>query len=372
MRMESVLRRQTALFAAIAISAALAPGCGPSEAPPPEEPKGSIPYETLSEYGFFTGPLTALTPAPGVVPYEVSSPLWSDGAGKARFIVLPEGARAVLADGQGDDDEWAFPVGTIIIKSFFFPLDKREPEGARRHIETRLLIRDDAVDEGWTAHTYVWNDAQTEATRLIAGKRVEVSFLDESGSNVSHPYLVPNTNQCEGCHTRDDVYRVLGLTTRQMNRAITVDGAPKSQIDHLAELGMFEAPPPAPDTLPALTDPFGSAPLDERARAYLHANCSHCHRLGGGGGSSGLVLLAWEESATKLGVCKGPVAAGSGTGMHHFDIVPGQPEGSIMVFRMGSTDPEIKMPEIPNLLPDTKGVELISAWIASMQPPGCP
>jgi uncharacterized repeat protein (TIGR03806 family) len=283
-------------------------------------------------------------------------------------VVLPEGERVVFHD----NEEWEFPVGTIIIKSFFFPLDQREPEGARRHIETRLLIRNDTVEEGWTAHAYVWNDEQTEATRMIAGLKVNVDYIDEGGQAASHPYLVPNTNQCKSCHTRDDVYQVLGLTTHQVNRDVNVDGAPKNQLEYLTERGIFDAPPPASTGLPAFADPSGGAPLDERARGYLHANCSHCHRPGGGGGSSGLVLLAWEESPTKLGVCKGPVAAGGGTGMHLFDVVPGKPDESIMIFRMKSTDPDIKMPEIPNLLPDTKGAALISEWIAAMQPAGCP
>jgi hypothetical protein len=118
-------------------------------------------------------------------------------------------------------------------------------------------------------------------------------------------------------------------------------------------------------------DPHGDAPLDARARSYLHANCSHCHRPGGGGGVSGLVLLEWEHDPNKNGVCKGPVAAGPGTGGFGYDIVPGLPEESIMIFRMGSTDPEIKMPELPNRIPDAEGIALVGAWIAAMQPPGC-
>ena len=65
------------------------------------------------------------------------------------------------------------------------------------------------------------------------------------------------------------------------------------------------------------------------------------------------------------------LAAGAGTGGFSHDIVPGYPDQSIMLFRMRSTDPEIKMPELPNLLPDARGAEVVSAWIAAMQPPGC-
>jgi hypothetical protein len=127
--------------------------------------------------------------------------------------------------------------------------------------------------------------------------------------------------------------------------------------------------PAVPD---AFVDPFGEAPLEPRTRSWLHANCSHCHRQGGNGGTSGLVLLAWETEPLKLGVCKTAAAAGSGTGGHEYDIVPGQPDDSIMPFRIASTDPEIKMPELPNRIPDERGLELVRAWIAAMTPPGCP
>jgi hypothetical protein len=42
-----------------------------------------------------------------------------------------------------------------------------------------------------------------------------------------------------------------------------------------------------------------------------------------------------------------------------------------MVHRMASTDPEIKMPELPSLLADEFGVDLVSAWIAAMPERDC-
>lgn len=352
---------------------ALAPlsGCGGDEggASTGTEPKpepASIPYDTLSQYGFFPGDLASLAPAPGVVPYAVVSPLWSDGAGKSRFLVLPEGKKATF----GQEELWELPDESIVIKNFFFPLDQREPAGARRILETRLLIRETDDPEGWTAHTYVWNEEQTEARRTIAGKELTVDFIDAAGQPASQHYLVPDTNQCGNCHERDDRYELLGLVTPQVNFELP-DGS-GNQLARLAEAGVFDAALPALADMPALPGPFGNSSLEERARSYLHANCSHCHRPGGGGGVSGLVLLAWETNPTHYGVCKGSVAAGAGTGSHDYDIVPGMPEESIMPFRMRSTDPEIKMPEIPNLIPDQAGVALVEAWIAAMAPPGCP
>jgi len=352
------------------ILAATLAGCGgepTKQEPNPPVSTASIPYETLSEYKFFVGNLANIEPAAGVIPYDVVSPLWSDGALKQRFLVLPEGEKITF----GADETWQFPNGTIIIKHFAFPKDHREPNGAVQHVETRLLIRNTSVPEGFTAHTYVWNDEQTEAYEKVAGKHIVLDFIDEMGQAASQEYIIPNTNQCGNCHERNDAYESLGLVTPQVNFSLGDGGPIDNQLKRLEGAGIFDAPLPDPGTLPALSAPSGADTLEVRARSYLHANCSHCHRPGGGGGSSGLVLLKWETNETKNGFCKGTVAAGSGTGSLQYDIVPGKPEESIMIFRMSSTDPEIKMPEIPNLLPDKAGIKLISEWIASLQGPAC-
>ena len=368
-------RLTSALGLALGLAASLA-GCGGDPASPAAAastttttatetpPEKTIPYDTLSEYGFFEGPLVDQAPRAGVIPYEVVSPLWADHAGKGRYITLPEGEAITL----GEREDWQFPLGAIVIKTFFFALDQGDPDGAARILETRLLILE---EDGWKAYTYEWNEEQTEATRVVAGARIEVDYVDAAGSPAHAQYLVPNDNQCKSCHERDDVTMVLGLITPQVNRDVATPDGPRNQLEWLADQGVFRAPIPAPGDLPAFVDPGGGAPLEERARSYLHANCSHCHRPGAGGGSSGLVLLEWERDPLKNGVCKGPVAAGPGTGGHDHDIVPGFPEESIMIFRMSSTDPETKMPELPNRISDAKGVELVSAWIAAMVPPGC-
>lgn len=360
-------RSASLAWGAPALAAALAlAGCGNDDVPAARgrAKAGAIPYDTLSEYGFFQGDMALHDPVPGVVPYDVAAALWADHAGKKRFIVLPEGETAAWDPGE----EWALPRGSIIIKAFDFPRDRRDPGAGARVIETRLLILE---DEGWTSHTYVWDDAQTEARRVIAGKDLTVSYIDEQGAAVDQRYLVPNTNQCKGCHERDDTSRLLGLTTPQVNRKVVRDGQEVEQLDWLAAQGVFASAPPSA-TAARFEDPFGDGPLDARARAYLAANCSHCHRPGGGGGDSGLVLLESERTPAKNGVCKSPAAAGSGTGGRTHDIVPGSPDQSIIIFRMSSTDPEIKMPELPNLLPDARGITLISEWITAMEPKGCP
>ena len=360
-----------ALTAAVCAAALLQTACADLEtdtgpAPPtkciPKE--GPLPHESLADYCLFDGPLADLTPAAGVVPYDVAAALWSDHAAKQRLIALPEGGKITFDPAE----DWQFPTGTILVKSFSFLDDFRDPASPRRTLETRLLILGEA---GWTGEVYRWNDAQTEAKRIVAGDRVDVTYTDEAGETFTEEYIVPNTNQCKSCHERNDTNTFLGPFTHQLNRPVEVDGQAVNQLDHLVEQGLFDADIPLPSSLPAFPDPFGEAPVEDRARAYLHANCSHCHRPGGGGGPSGLVLLAWEKDIAKNGACKGPAAAGQGTGGFSFDIVPGHPEESILIFRMSSSDPDIKMPELPNRIPDKKGVALVSEWITSLTPKGC-
>ena len=341
-------------------------GCddgGSDEAAPPRPLLGGeLPYETLSEYGFFVGEMAAMEPTTGVVPYQVAAPLWADHAGKDRFIVLPEGS-TIEVDGA---EAWSLPSGSVVIKSFFYSKDRRAPDQNVHVVETRLLIHE---AEGWTGHVYVWNEAQTEAVRKVAGGRLRLEFLDDGGQPAEQSYVLPNTNQCKNCHENDDVMGLLGPVTRQLARPVKRGGEQVDQLDWLASQGLFAAG--APSVEQPLVDPFGDADLDLRARSYLESNCGHCHRSGGHGGASGLVLLASEERPSRFGVCKSPVAAGTGSGGRLHDIAPGRPEDSILVYRMESTDPKVKMPEIPNLLPHQPGIDLVSEWISAMTYPAC-
>jgi uncharacterized repeat protein (TIGR03806 family) len=361
--------RSSVFAAAVCAAAALATACADIETAPEPAPAcvpkdGPLPFEKLSDYCFFEDPMRDLVAADGILSYDVAAALWSDHAAKQRLIVLPKGQKVVF----DKDEDWQFPVGTIIVKTFSFYDDFRDLDTARRILETRLLI---LGESGWTGEVYRWNDEQTDAVRTVAGERVDVSYIDESGESAAEEYVIPNTNQCKSCHERNDTTTLLGPITHQMNRPVQIAGESRNQLEYLAERGLFDAALPPVETLPAFPDPFGSGPLEDRARAYLHANCAHCHRPGGGGGPSGLVLLAWEKDLGKNGVCKEPAAAGAGTGGHHFDIVPGHPEDSILIFRISSSDPSIKMPELPNRIPDKKGVELATEWISSMAPKSC-
>jgi uncharacterized repeat protein (TIGR03806 family) len=312
--------------------------------------------ETLSEFGFFKGKLSDLIPVEGVIGYTVNTPLFSNYAEKLRFIKIPDGERAFYNDSVNFD----FPVGTILIKNFYYPLDFRKPEKGRRILETRLLVNGAS---GWEAWPYLWNDEQTEAFYDPAGEIKTISYVNSSGKKITTSYAIPNRNQCKGCHIRGNAMKPIGLSARQMNGDYPYPEGRKNQLQFWKEKGMLSGVQDltAAPKLAAWND--ASTDLNLRARAYLDANCGHCHNRLGPASTSGLFLDINEKDPGHLGVNKSPVAAGRGAGNLQFDIVPGQPNHSILVFRMKTNDPAIAMPEIGREQVDQEGVALIEEWI---------
>ncbi len=322
--------------------------------------------ELLSAQGLFLGDGHTQEPAPGVVPFDVISPLFSDHTAKHRFLAIPDGAQI----GYAPRDSWSFPVGTRLVKTFGYPLDARAPSLGERLLETRILRLD---ADGWSVHTYAWNDTQTDAVLTVAGKRVPVEWIDENGALQSIDYRLPNTNQCLACHGERGATAPLGPRTLQLDRDHDYGDGPVNQLDHLAALGLFTSALDAAGEREHLVDPADPAAgsVELRARSYLEANCAHCHRAGAPAESSGLILGWEEQEPVNLGVCRRPFSAGNGAGGRTYDLVPGEPDASIIVYRMESTAPDIKMPEMPTQLVDARGVALIREWIAGMTPPGC-
>lgn len=316
--------------------------------------------ESLEALELFDDPV-AQTPRRGVVPYDVNAVLYADESEKLRFISVPAGKTADY-DAMG---QWSFPDGTQLIKTFFYYNDVREPALGRRLLETRIVER---AGGRWTGRTYIWNDEQTEARRYKVGRTLNITWIDADGELQEQPYRVPNDNECKTCHSKDHQFEPLGPRTRQLNRDHDYADGAVNQIDHFVELGWLKGVDEQPDERYTLADPYGDSALDRRARAYLDANCSHCHRPGGEAGSTALDLRAETTDAYSLGNCRSPVAAGPGSGGRRYDIVAGKPDSSIMVFRMESTDPQLKMPELPTLTSDARGTALIREWIAAMDP----
>ncbi|MDX2169062.1 MAG: SO2930 family diheme c-type cytochrome [Deltaproteobacteria bacterium] len=317
--------------------------------------------ELLSSYRFFTDGALQV-PNDGVLPYDLNTPLFSDYARKHRFVWLPPGTAATY----NARDSFTFPVGTVLIKTFAFPRDERDPLLGERLIETRLLARRAG---GWEAITYLWNAEQTEAKRLVIGKRVAVSYPTEDGE-FSINYQVPNTNQCKECHAEhNDVMGPLGPKARHLNKDHAYDDAVENQLTHWTAVGYLTGAPADPANaprLPVFDDP-NSGTVEERSRGYLDANCGHCHNPTGLARTSGLYLNIEEMEPARYGVCKPPVAAGQGSGGRRYDILPGDPDGSILVYRMESTAPGVAMPELGRQTVHAEAVALMREWISAME-----
>ena len=323
-----------------------------------------------------------LVPNDGVLPYDLATPLFTDYAHKLRTVWMPKGTSARY--GEADFD---YPVGTILSKTFYYPVPETgrgegdtvlrssdagfDPRGLElakvRLIETRLLVR---RKDGWVALPYVWNAQQTEATLKRGGELVALTLVGADGSREQADYAVPDQNQCAGCHGDDMKTRAvlpLGPKARHLNRDFAYADGTANQLARWTQVGYLTGAP-APAAAPRNADWLdASQPLDARARAYLDINCGHCHNPKGPGNTSGLWLDAATQEPLRLGRCKLPIAAGKGTGDFSHDIVPGQPDASILTFRMVSEDPAAMMPELGRSVVHDEGVQLIRDWIASMQ-----
>jgi uncharacterized repeat protein (TIGR03806 family) len=321
----------------------------------------------------------------GVVPYDLNTPLFSDYAHKLRTVWMPQGQAA----GYQPEHAFDFPVGTILSKTFYYPL----PEGGAadgksvartppsqssleeesldlakvRLIETRLLVH---RKEGWVALPYVWNREQTAATLKRTGDIVELELVDAAGAREALSYQVPDQNQCGGCHITDNRSRKLlpiGPKARHLNRDFDYIDGRENQLAHLSRVGYLKGAP-APADAPRMADAADlQAPLDARARAYLDVNCGHCHSRTGPAITSGLWLDAPTQDHLKLGLCKQPIAAGKGTGNHQYDVLPGDANASILAYRMDSHDPAVMMPEVGRAVIHREGVALIRQWINALE-----
>ena len=324
------------------------------------------PFEKLSEYNFFSGVINELKPNARVLPYDLITPLFSDYAHKARFVYMPDGKSA----DYDTTKVLQFPVGSCLIKNFYYPDDFREKNGHRRIIETRLLVH---RDKGWDALTYIWNNEQTEAALEIAGDIKKVSWTHYDGSKKEIEYLIPNKNQCKGCHWNNGINIVpIGPKVSNLNRDFEYDSVKENQLVHWSKAGFLKNAP-SPDNAPRLAGYLDSAhyTLDQRARAYMEVNCGHCHNPVGPAYTSGLLLNLENQNLEQLGFCKAPVAAGKATGNRLFDIVPGKPEESILMYRIETDDPGMRMPEVGRSIRHVEGVALLHQWISEMKPDAC-
>jgi uncharacterized repeat protein (TIGR03806 family) len=302
--------------------------------PPPGPPVATL----LSATGCVS-PQSPAQPASGLVPYEPAAPFWSDNATKERWLALPNSTSV----GVGADGDFGFPNGTVLMKHFRLNGDL---------IETRLFMRH--PDGDWAGYTYEWNAQRTDATLVQGGKTVAVGSQD---------WVFPSGNDCLTCHTAA-AGSSLGLEAAQLNHDLlyAATGRTANQLRTLDAITMFTTPLGEPAQQPVMPSPTDTtAPVAQRARAYLHTNCAHCHRTGGTTPSS--IDLRYSTLLSSTNACGAmPQSGDLGIGAAGRIIAPGSSANSVLVARMNRRDAN-GMPPLASGISDAAGVTLVQQWI---------
>lgn len=392
-------------------------------------PKGnchsSVP-DLLSEWKLFSD-IRDQVPAEDVVPFDVTSPLFTDYALKYRFVTIRgnEGAKI-----QFDNEaRWQSPVGTVYVKTFAYPANQETCGDDCRDqlIETRLLVHVPAEedrfecqgqDSCWQVHVYVYDEEMDDAICTSGGAVVSVTYTagvcsdaggaggaggagetgDASGDRCqidddcgptgtcepvqeSVPnYAVPSNGLCRDCHGTFPDSRSLGPSTGMLNRGSSYGGVEvEDQIDALVAAGLLTEPEVTEeerttyDNTEDWRDCEDNLCIHEMARSYLDSNCSHCHAADGVEEQTGLWLDYFnmdpqleDPNFVSWGVCKFPTSAGNVGNCDpgaKVDIDPGNPDESIFLCRMDSTDPGEMMAPVGRTLIHDEGYELIREWI---------
>jgi uncharacterized repeat protein (TIGR03806 family) len=308
--------------------------------------------QKLSAWHLFT----AHKPNRSVVPYDLNTPLFSDYSDKYRFVWMPPGTSAQYRE----DGPFEFPVGTILAKTFAFPVSA---QSAEKLIETRLLVHSTT---GWVALPYIWDEKQNDATLQLVPDPVPVKWTEASGRVHDFTYVIPNANECRECHDNQKVLLPIGPKARNLNRNYAYADGAENQLEHWARVGYLQGLPAAAARPKAAkwNDP-DSGSVTERARAYLDNNCAHCHQLGGQAGYTGVDFRLTQSDVAHMGWCKSPNSAGSVGGLR-YDVAPGHPDESIVIYRLESTAPKVSMPALGRDVVHVEGVELLRQWIESL------
>ncbi|MEZ6188099.1 MAG: PQQ-dependent sugar dehydrogenase [Planctomycetota bacterium] len=306
---------------------------------------------TLSQTGLFQD-LASLTPASGVVPYDVNAPLWSDGAKKKRWIALPDNTEIDFSA----TGSWQFPVGTVLVKHFELELEEGNPASAVR-LETRVLIHE---QQGWAGYTYKWNDQQTEANLLPGGSEQIYTVRDAGGAQRRQTWAFPSRADCMSCHTVAAGF-VLGVGTRQLNRDFDYAARTDNQLRSWNHIGLFSRNIGDAQAYEAYVDPFDtSVDLARRARTYLAVNCSSCHQPNGG--TPRRIDLRFDTSRTGMNLID-QRPEGEDLGIQDPYLVrPFQADQSILLARMNRRDVR-GMPLLGSRVIHGEGVQLIRDWI---------
>jgi uncharacterized repeat protein (TIGR03806 family) len=323
----------------------------------PARADGKIPA-LLSQTGVFSDTAKRIA-NPGFIPYDLNVAFWSDGADKSRWIAVPHGQIAFAPSG-----EWRFPPGTVFVKNFDLSVDAANPAGKRR-LETRLLVRD--ADGGVYGVVYKWRADGSDADLLAGSEAETLSIKSATGEVGQRTWYYPSRQDCLTCHTAN-AGGVLGVKTRQLNRSYTYpSGVNDNELRAWNQVGLF-TPALKDDAIrafPALAgadDPSRS--LQDRARSYLDANCSQCHRPGG---TVANFDARYDIPLAQQALIDGPILIDQGIDRPRV-IAPHDIWRSIAYMRV-DTDGDIKMPPLARETIDHKGVALLREWIDSLPGP---
>lgn len=325
-----------------------------------------VPYPKLSDYHFFNGEMKNQNPSLNVIPYEPASSLFADYAHKKRFVWLPSGTKATY---NGDDNVFEFPVGSALIKTFYY--ENVQPSNTTKIIETRVLIR---KSDGWKAYGYIWNNDQTEATLETTGNGVFVPITwIENGITKSINYKTPAQTECLTCHkinpthtTGGEITIPIGVKPQNLNTNYNYNGTSQNQIEKWKNIGYLGND--VPTTInSAVNWEDTSKSLELRARSYIDINCAHCHREGGHCDYTPQRFNFSNTNLQTFGVCLVPLF---NVPNNPFVINGGNANQSEMIFRISSTDAADMMPIIGRTIVHEEGVQLMKDWINSL-PANC-
>lgn len=322
----------------------------------------------LSQTGAFSD-LLSLTPAPGIIPYKVNAPLWSDGAEKQRWIALPN-------DGVHDSPEeqitfsangnWQFPAGTVFIKHFELPIDENNPTLTKR-LETRFFVITE--NGGGYGVTYQWNETNTDATLLVNSVSEDIDITLANGSSAVQTWKFPSRTDCMTCHNANADF-VLGVHTWQLNGDLTYpSGITDNQLSTWQHLGMFTNPFDTSEIsgfLQSANIGDESVDLGTRVRSYLDANCAHCHRPNGVEGAFDARFSTLLENQQILWT----FGASRNTPDDHYIVKPLDTSESEIWIRDGSLGQQA-MPPLAKKLVDEEYMAVLTEWINSLEDESC-
>lgn len=315
----------------------------------------SLPYNNLSEYNFFEGAMSDLSPVYGVLPYDLNSALFSDYAKKKRFVWMPKDSSAKYVN---DYSSLKFPTGTILIKNFYY--ENVLPEMNTKIIETRLMIK---LEDEWTFANYEWNEAQTDADFTTDNKFIAFDW-ELNGETRSVNYKIPRFAECFTCHNKSDNPLPIGLKPQNINKNHSYADGSKNQLTKWVEQGYLD------DNYPSYINSLvewddESQPLDLRVRSYFDINCAHCHT---DQGYCNYAPLRFDfnktEDLSNLGVCVENMFY-INPDISHI-VNPNSIESSALFYRLSSEEGIFKMPFIGTTLNHEEGINLIEDWINSL------